>query len=173
MTENKNPDVHQLFSRLVQAVAETLKPHGYKRQGQVFRALANGNCGIIGFQRSVTDTRDAIRFTMNLGIVCGDLCDLAATPLEKSQIADAHVSRRVGFLLPERQDKWWEVNTSTDCHQLSQEISNLISNMAVPYINQFMDTKAIYSLWESGQSPGLTEFQRARYLARLKSKLMG
>ncbi len=164
-------DTEELFSELVKAVGEKLKPLGYSRRGQVFRIIANNNCGLIGFQRSVSNTKENISFTINLGVVCGDLLDQTITQLKDAQIVDAHVSQRIGFLLPEYQDKWWQINDSVNFEQLNGEIMDLVSSKAVPYVSNFLNTNSIFSLWESGSSPGLTEFQRVRFLSKLKTKL--
>jgi len=163
----------KLFADLLKAVSEKLKEFGYVKRDQVFRVVANNNCGLINFQRSVSNTKENISFTINLGVVCGDLLDYThtITQLKDAQIVDAHVSQRIGFLLPEHQDKWWQINDSTSFESLSREIFDLVSNKVVPYISNFLNTNSVCSLWESGKSPGLTEFQRVQFLSKLKSKL--
>ncbi len=163
-------DTERLFSDLVKAVGEKLKGLGYAKRGQVFRILANNNCGLIDFQRSVSNTTDAISFTINLGVVCGDLLDQTVTQLKDAQITDAHVRQRIGQLLTGQQDKWWQLNVSANFESLSREIVDLISNKAVPFVSNFLNTNSVRSLWESGKSPGLTELQRVRFLSKLKSK---
>jgi len=164
-------DTEELFSELVKAVGEKLKPLGYSRRGQVFRIIANNNCGLISFQRSTSNRKDSISFTINLGIICGYLWDVTIPQLKDAQIVDAHLSLRIGLLLPEHRDKWWLINSLVNFEQLSGEIVDLVSSKVVPYVSNFLDTNSIYSLWESGSSPGLTEFQRVRFLSKLKSKL--
>ncbi len=124
---------------------------------------------LLEVQRSIKGTKDAIIFTINLGVVCGDLLDQSIIQLENVQITDAHLRTRIGFLLPERRDKWWEITSTTDSHLLSREISDLVANIAVPYVKILLEPDAVRSLWESGQSPGLTEFQRVRFLRKLKN----
>jgi len=166
-----NLNVSDVFSNLVKAIGESLMAIGYKRHGQLLKFLAGSNCGMIGFQRGMASSKDSILFTINLGVVCGALLDASIVPLEKAQITDAHLSTRIGLLLPERQDKWWEINHSTDFQSLSKEILDTVWTKAVPYVSQFVDSKALCSLWESGQSPGLTKLQRDRYLGKLKKIL--
>jgi Domain of unknown function (DUF4304) len=164
-------DAEELFSELVKAVGEKLKPLGYSRRGQVFRIIANNNCGLISFQRSTSNTKDSISFTINLGVICGYLWDVTIPQLKDAQIVDAHLSQRIGHLLPEHQDKWWQISSLVNFEQLSGEIVDLVSSKAVPYISNFFNTNSICALWESGKSPGLTEFQRVQFLSKLKSKL--
>lgn len=161
-------NVKQSFSELVKAIGVNLEVLGYIRRGQMFKRVLQNNCGIIDFQRSVKDSKDLILFTINLGVVCGSLLD--TVDLKDTQVTDAHLRQRIGFLMPERRDKWWEVNLTTNVQVLAQEIGNVVLHVAVPYLNKFLDADALRSLWESGQSPGLTEVQRTRLLAKLKAQ---
>ena len=164
-------DTETLFAELVKSVGEELKEFGNTKRGQIFRIIANNNCGLIDFQRSVSNTKDTISFTINLGVVCGDLLDRNIAQLKDAKITDAHVRQRIGNLLTGQQDKWWQLNSSVNFEQLSGEIMDLVSNKAVPFISNFLNTNSISALWESGNSPGLTEVQRVRLLSKLKSKL--
>ena len=69
-----------------------------------------------------------------------------------------------------RHDTWWQLTTSTDCAALARELSVLLLARAVPYLEQYMNTGALIALWESGQSPGLTDVQRSRFLIEIKEK---
>ena len=77
------------------------------------------------------------------------------------------------MLLPEHSDKWREITPSTDPDALIREISDLIVKEAVPYVQRYLSMESIISLWESGQSPGLTNKQRLNNLAALKTKRQG
>jgi hypothetical protein len=39
-----------------------------------------------------------------------------------------------------------------------------------PYVMRYLGADALVGLWRSGQSPGLTETQRLRYLEKLGSQ---
>ena len=158
----------EIFDVVMTTTGTCLAPLGFIRSGLVFRILENGNCGIIGFQRSVSSSVDSIRFTVNIGVVCGELLDSETPRLQKTMMADAHLSERVGMLLPNHSDKWWEITAQTDSSILSNEISRLILEKGVPYIKRYLATSELIALWESGRSPGLTAFQRDRCLSKLK-----
>jgi len=100
-----------IFGGIVKRVGEALKPLGVSRRGQIMRIVREGNCGIIGFQRSTSNSREQIKFTVNIGVVCGELLDGERSPgtVDKAALWDAHVSERIGFLLPGHNDKWWEI----------------------------------------------------------------
>jgi hypothetical protein len=160
--------INETFSGLVKAVGAKLKPLGYTPQSRLFRILVHNNCGIIEFQRSVKSSAESLLFTVNLGVVCGKLLDSGPSGLMKARTMDAHLRERIGMLLPDRPDKWWEITEETNRDSLIHEISEMIVKKALPFIERYLDTNSLIALWESGQSPGLTEVQRVRLLAKLK-----
>jgi hypothetical protein len=152
---------------------ERLRALGFAGRGAVLRIMGQDTCGVVQFQRSVTNTRDKLRLTVNLGVVCGDLLDTGPAGLKKVRVWEAHVQERLGMLLPERFDKRWAITAATDRDALAQEISDLIVRVAVPYILRYLSVDSIISLWKSGRSPGLTDKQRINLLAALKAKRRG
>ncbi|MCD4824352.1 MAG: DUF4304 domain-containing protein [Phycisphaerae bacterium] len=158
------------IDRILTATKKLLLPQGYSRRGAILRVIDQNNCGIVEFQRSRKSSKAKLLFTINIGIVCGELLDSEPSQqvLQKARTVDAHLRVRIGMFLPDHPDKWWEVTESTDIDSLAREISELILEKAVPYIRQFLCTESILTLWESGQSPGLTDGKRCELLAKLK-----
>jgi hypothetical protein len=165
--------VEETFEHVVKVAGERLRALGFARRGPVLRIMGQGTCGVVQFQRSVTNTRDRLLFTVNVGVVCADLLDTGPAGLKKVRVWEAHVRERIGTLLPEHFDKWWEVTAATNPDALAQGISDLIVEVAVPYIQRYLRIDAIIALWESGRSPGLTDRQRINHLAALKAKRRG
>ncbi len=161
--------IENKYGEVLKCVAGKVKDAGFSGHGPVFRILREGNCGLIEFQKSQTNTEERLLFTVNVGIVCGSLLGEKSDKLEKVRIIDAHISERLGMFLPERDDKWWEITSQTEVGFLAAELSELIVTKAVPYILSLINTSAIVSLWQSGKSPGLTKGQRLRFLSRLTS----
>jgi len=160
----------EIFEDLLKAAGESLKPLGYIQRGPVFRLLTHGNCGVVEFQRSDKSSDEKLVFTVNLGVACGELLDAGQASAPKARIIDAHLRQRIGMLLTDRPDKWWEVTASTDRVSLVHEVVELLVKKVAPYVENHLATKALIALWESGQSPGLTAFQRTRFLSKLKGQ---
>jgi len=158
----------QAYGQVIEATGHLLEPTGFRRQKTVLRIVDRDNCGIVEFQRSTKNSREKLLFTVNLGVICGQLLDSGPDELKKARIEDAHLRQRIGMLLPNRPDKWWEITEATDSKSLAHEVSELILEKAVPYIRYHLSTESLISLWESGQSPGLTDGQRVDLLAQLK-----
>ena len=143
---------------------------GFRRRGSLLRAVSQGNAGLVEFQKSTKSSADHILFTVNLAVVCGALLEPEQSSLEKVRSPEAHLRQRVGMLMPGRPDKWWEIRNGVDVGALADEVSTLIATDAAPYVARYLDPGELIALWETGQSPGLTETQRVRYLEKLKSK---
>jgi hypothetical protein len=75
VTEAPDTSVEQIFKAVVDRVGSDLKPLGFTRRGRAFRRLAGGNAAVIEFQRSQSNTKDLIRFTVNLGVISGRLIE--------------------------------------------------------------------------------------------------
>ena len=147
-------------------VGVTLVLHGFVQQGSVFRILSQGNCGIVEFQRSAKSSKNRLLFTVNVGVVCGELLS-SERELREARIIDAHLRLRIGMFLPDHPDKWWEITDSASVDAAAKEVRELILQEALPYVLKHLDTGALVVLWKSGQSPGLTALECARYLAAL------
>lgn len=157
------------FDRLVDCVSDCLNSIGFKRKGANFILCSDNNVLIIQVQKSTSGSLDSPRFTLNLGVVCGLLVP-DGNP-KKAKLEESHLRVRIGSLLPERPDKWWTLVSEADTHRACLEINTLLIERAIPYLRQYLSADALLSLWESGESPGLTEVQRARYLEQLRSRL--
>ena len=159
-------DLKAAFKNMVRSVATRLSVHGFSQRGLVLRKNAGSNVAVIEFQLSDKTSKECLIFTINLGVICGELSDRATS--RKVSAMDAHLRQRFGFLLPEHGDKWWEITARTNVIALADELSTLLEQSALPYLEEYMDSKALMALWESGKSPGLTAVQRARLLDQLK-----
>lgn len=75
---------------------------------------AGRNVALIEFQRSQKTENEHVVFTVNVGILCGELSEEA--DFRKASVMDAHLWERLGFLLPEANDKWWEITARNECN---------------------------------------------------------
>jgi hypothetical protein len=156
------------LEKLVSAIATFLKPEGFERRGKVLRALSDDIAKVVEFQKSDESTAQRILFTVNLGIVCGQLLDPERVKLRNSKSIDAHLRTRLGMLLSTPKDMWWELTPSADWEAVARELSQLLVARGLPYLNEYGSVRDLVALWESGKSPGLTATQRAWFLSQLK-----
>lgn len=159
----------QSFASVVNATRAVVSPHGYRRSGALFRKIAKGNCAIIQFQRSRSNSGAHLKFTVNTSVVCGALLSDWQPPIDRAREMDGHLRNRLGFFLTPPRDTWWEIGADTDAARLIGEVASHIEAHAVPYLDSHLSTEALVALWRSGKAPGITKVQRDRYLAVLSS----
>jgi hypothetical protein len=159
------------FTEVIEALTKVLKPLGYTKRRYTFRRLSNGNSAVIELQRSTDSDKNTIKFTINIGVVCGRLLEDCGPTLIKAGSSSAHLRNRIGYFLPEPHDKWWVLNASTDTSVVNSELSTLLERNVVPYLSQNISDQALVELWETGRSPGLTERQRLQHLRTLTAGL--
>lgn len=165
--KNMTPD--EKFKSVLDAVATVLKGLGFARTGANMRHIKHDCASIVQFQRSVSSTVDSIRFTVNLGVVCGTLYSDDKAKLKKAKLIDAHLVRRIGDFLPSSPDKWWVLDGGNDVETVTREILSILIDIAIPFIVEHASNAALIDLWRSGSSPGITEGQRKRYLDELSA----
>jgi hypothetical protein len=163
-----NEIVEQNFKELLDGIGRRLKAQGFTKRGHAFRRVASGNSAIVEVQRSQTSTSDAIRFTINVGIVCGRLLDEHQPDVSKAGSMHAHLRKRIGEFLPAPTDQWWDLDDTTEPDVLATELGLLLA-VATRFLLDHADDARLIALWESGQSPGLTDHQRQRVLSELKT----
>ncbi len=108
------------------------------------------------------------KFTINLGVSSGVITKNLGIgnddPTIKPEVWECHWKKRIGNLLPIKKDYWWIIDDQTKFEQLKKEIITIINTLAVPDIETHISDQILESLWLSGVSVGITEFERYMYL---------
>ncbi|NOT60999.1 MAG: DUF4304 domain-containing protein [Acidobacteria bacterium] len=159
----------QVFARILNSwVAPILASHGWGRKKQSFFKKQGDSWGIINFQKSSKTSKDEIVFTINLAVISGTLQKFfSARTIESPNLTDSHWRCRIGALLAENLDKWWVISNATSLEELKNELSSCLTHVAVPQVEKYLEDSALRDIWLKEYSPGLTEFQRLRYLSVL------
>ena len=160
----------EAFEDLLSRIAARLQERGFARRGSVLFCERGGNFGLIDFQKSQKTSREAVVFTVNLGVVSGKLVRFFS-PSKKvgppARVSDWHWRERLGFLLAEGRDQWWSISAGTDVRRISQTLEDALIRLALPEIERYIGDESLRDLWLARRSPGLTELQRLRNLAVL------
>lgn len=146
------------------AAAAVLRPLEFRRNGHVFTRQLGEVFHIVSLQSSVSSTASFLKITVNLGVFVPSLADAGTKPA----LLASHWQTRLGFLMPERIDYWWEVSCDGDAERVALQIVEAIKTYALPQFAQLETRDALVTLWRAGRSPGLTAFQAKRYLERLE-----
>jgi hypothetical protein len=158
---------HDDFKKIILArMHALLKPLGFRKRGNTFSADRDDVLLFIQLQSSTRTTHDTLIATVNFGIV--------STALTKKQgfrtapnFLDSHWRERIGRFLPKPQDKWWTVRSEAEAVMVGDEIVTILQARSLPTMNSLASTQQLRELWESGYSPGLTDFQRRKHLVLL------
>lgn len=157
------------FDEFLRRVGDKAGQHGYVRNGNYFRKQSGDFLSLIEFQKSKDGVPGEVKFTVNLGVVWRRLLGVFDS-FEKAKIVDAHLMERMGFLLDERRDRWWVISSSSDLAVVEDEISSILEDRAIPYLEKYSNAPALVGLWNSGISPGLTKVQCERFLKKISGK---
>ena len=163
--------------RLISAggVATLLTPLGFKRQGVHFWREANGLTQAVHFQASQWGTRANGSFTINLGISSPVLYSVftGKEPPKNPATALWPINLRIGQLMPENLDRWWEVSGTSDISSVEAEVLHALKCYAIPYFDRITSIDSLSAL-VSGEErvPGLPEPQR-KMVSAILSHVVG
>jgi hypothetical protein len=149
---------------ILDAMAEVLRPLGFRKKGSHFTRESGGVVHLVSLQSSATSSADAVRVTVNLGVWVSALEGDA-----KPDIWAAHWRERLGFVMEERRDVWWDAASDNQAKSAAAAIADSIRRFALPVLETLASPGALLSLWKSGRSPGLTAVQAERLLTRLEA----
>jgi hypothetical protein len=149
------------------ALKALLAPLGYRKSANLFSRATCDVVHLVEVQGSRQSTVETARFTVNIAIFAPDLVYADVRDTTKPSVPRAHWRQRIGALSSEQQDLWWEVSNPEQAASAAQDIATRIERFVLPRLAVLPDLGALVRLWQSGQSPGLTAFQRNEFLARL------
>lgn len=143
----------------------TLKPKGFKRNGNVF-SLSNGDLTyFVNTQSSQSSTASVLNITVNVEIFSSVVYQLEDTG--KPEKWSRHFTKRIGHMLEEPQDKWWVIGNVKEANDAADEMAAIIQNSVLPMFDELKTTTDLATLWRQNKCPGLTEGQRKEYLQLL------
>ena len=134
-------DAKQMVAAMLkERVAPALRSMGFKGSGQHYHLPVPDHFALLGFQKLRFGTRHDVMFTINL-LACSH-ADWAALVEENPRygpnpVLGAHYeeplwSQRIGFLMPEPHDHWWQVLDDTDTDALADEVVGVLREYGVP-----------------------------------------
>jgi Domain of unknown function (DUF4304) len=150
---------------IVDRIVEALRAFGFSRRGKRTVVSEQGDVlWLVELQKSKKSTGNELVFTINLGVYSLLLAKRLGQSDRRPEVADCHWTQRLGVLSGELEDKWWDVSDVFEATNVGEEITRLLKNYALPTFARLGSTAALRALWQTGQCPGLTEYQRNEYL---------
>ena len=161
--EDLNIMITKEFKEIIfDGLKEVLKPLGYKKSGSTF-SLSNGEITYyINVQGSRDSTATTLKLTLNIEIASAFLFKYEDTSIPEKWYRN--YTKRIGQFQDSSLDKWWVIETRHEALSASNEIIQLIKTKVLAEINTFQTTEDLARLWGLGKSPGLTQYQKTKYL---------
>lgn len=119
------------------AILPQLRRNAFKGSGRNFHQLDSaGTYRILNIQASISNSGDTGKFTINLGIFFPEFARLSGIP-PKSKIpaeADCTVRRRIGQIMPEQGDAWWQISPEINVAETSASVKAAVGEHALPWL---------------------------------------
>lgn len=125
-------------------VREGLAPHlrsrRFEKHARTFTFEAAACTQIVNVQASQWNEGRDGRFTLNLGVYFPKVAERrgrvakGAYPKE----SESTLRIRIGRLMPDNLDQWWEIHDGTDTRRLSDEVVNAYATCGEPWLNEVM-----------------------------------
>ena len=154
---------------ILTAVRALLRPLGYRKASGTFQRSLEEVVHMVEVQGSRSNVAGNAEFTVNVGVFVPALVYADVREFTKPSVPTAHWRMRLGELVPLGKDLWWRVSSLVEADAAAAEICELVERKALPALARIHDLRSLASLWQAGQSPGLTEHQRTELLSRLSA----
>ena len=121
-------------------IRPVLAAAGFRKKRNSFAREVVGATHRVEFQASAFGSREAVRFTMNLGI-------------DYDELLDGHQLRvRVGDLGKSGEDVWWDLDAGTDAAKLAATVIDAVTARVLPWFDERATFSAASNLLR--QRPG-------------------
>ena len=120
-------------------LAGRLKDAGYRRAARTFFAEFSDHTCVVNVQADKWNQGSSGRFTINLGVYFPELAQLMETlPLSGvyPKEHECNVQERLGSLMHDGRDVWWEIDAGTDVAKLAGEVGNAWAAFGKPWLEQ-------------------------------------
>ena len=127
-------------------LSKSVKAAGFKKRGRNFHRTLPECVQLVNVQASQWNSGANGSFTLNLGVWFPAVAKVARrlTGRNLPREVDCTVRQRIGFLTPERLDKWWEVASETNLQDLSKECAGVFSSCGLPWLEKVRDLDSLY-----------------------------
>jgi hypothetical protein len=122
-----------------------LRELGFKRERNRFGRRVDRAWEIVDFQASVWGSRDEVSFTINLGVGLDEVDSSWDRPRPPA-IAGTMLHTRIGALIDDGNDRWWDVRERTDLDKLAGKIRRLLEREALPWLERRSDRDSLRDL---------------------------
>lgn len=153
------------FDQCLKTVEEVAGPLGYTRRGARFVQRFAESDGEVWYQKSRTSIEGVVRFTVNLSITLLPLLPPISLGSVRRRHAEDHWTERLGFLLPENDDVWWEVDPCSVV-EIGSFHADLFARVVHPTLVERQSVAWHVDRWRRRDVRWKSEVQWQTYLAK-------
>jgi hypothetical protein len=127
-------------------VAPALRDRGFKGSGANYSLPSDTHWALIGFQGRSDNSSERVRFTVNLKVVAKAAWQstfeqkpyIGAKPTANIGSAGDEWWERIGLLMPEHNDRWWELIRDRPTDRVAAEVLAAIDAYGLPAMRERM-----------------------------------
>jgi hypothetical protein len=160
---------HALKASVLAPLQAALGPLGFHAAGMLLQRELAEVVQLVELQCSQEANQAQLSVTVNLGVYAPMLVDAGIREYIRPSIPQAHWRERLGILMPERRDKWWTIEDASQAAAAGADIAASVQAYGLAPLTKIGDLAALRRIWETGASPGLSDYQRRRHLERLEA----
>ena len=118
-------------------VVPPLKQIGFKKKSRTFHRAVGETIQAINFQANKYNEGASGSFTVNMGVYMESIAELTDGILSETPHPSAStVWIRLGHLLPDPGDKWWELNPDIESQDVARDLEEALMNHGVPSLDR-------------------------------------
>ena len=134
---------------LRERIAPALRELGFRGSAQNYALPTTTHWALLGFQRSKWSDSRRVSFTINVTVVAREAWAHAYAQREwigmrPTAIADhgprsgipTYWHERVGSLLPQQRDRWWDLDSDGDLNTITTEVIAAIRDFVLPAMRE-------------------------------------
>ena len=142
----KMSDISRSIDEVIKlGVTPLLNAFEFNKSGRTFHRSFSEIWQVVNVQASQGNIGANGKFTINLGIYHPGIAALAGRSLgaEKPKEYECIVRKRIGDLLPNKTDYWWEITPSTKAEELAKEVGAAVEKLGLPWLEKCSDIRKI------------------------------
>ncbi len=122
-----------------------MKREEFKRSGRNFLRVDAESVAVLNVQASRSNLGATGKFTVNLGRYFPSVARAVGDPDFQGALKeyDCQVRERIGFLLPNKLDHWWEIGPQTNIERLAVDVARAVEDVGLLWLRRMHDLHSL------------------------------
>ena len=129
-------EISQTIDAVIELLRPVMKQQGFAKSGRTWRRPREGCVQVVNVQASSWNSSERGAFTVNLGVYFPAVAELAGDPVRSAPSEPyCQLHQRIGFLMPNPGDFWWEVRPGSSLLEVADELAAAVTSLAIPWLD--------------------------------------